>query len=120
MFSSSKLKKLDEEFQLCQLNWHETKGKSEWDRMFILTHFAVSNSIKKRLKRIKRDDFDDLCLEATAQIMNRYVKNENYNINYLPCIASYAAIQVLYNDKQKFQDSVLSLDEIQENYNKDK
>lgn len=120
MYSQNDLKRLDQQFQDAQTNWKLTRNKTAWDSMFLFVNFAVENSIKKRLKGIKRSDYRDLAMDATIQIMNRYYKNPNYTIQYLPCIAQYAAVQALYNDKQKFQDGILSLDEILENRKKTK
>lgn len=104
------LKQKNLDFQSFQEDWHKTKSKEAWDKMFMSVAFASETAIKKLLKTVYRDDYKDLALDAAIIIMNRYVKDENYKIDHLPTVARWAAISVLYNDKQKAIDKEISYD----------
>ena len=93
------LYKLQDEFY-----YNGTNKKEIWDKMFFMVLEAVTYAIKKKLIGIVRNDIDDLALDATCQIMNRYNKSDGYRIKYLLTTANYAAIGVLYNQKQIFLD----------------
>lgn len=116
--STSELKQLDNDFQIEQQKWLETNSLESWHKMFFFIQFACENSMKKRLKGIKlsNDELDDLILEATTIIMLRYKRPQSYKIMYLPAVAQFAAIKVLYDGKRKFHDRCISLESWRENH----
>lgn len=85
--------------------------KKYWDQMFYMMLRAITAAIKKKLVNVKRDDIDELALDATCQVMNRYLKPEGYEVQYLLACAHWSAIGVLYNGKQKFKDDCISYEE---------
>lgn len=109
------LKCLEYEFYRDQKEWLSNRNKQAWDRMFHHIHFAVYTAMKARMrtlsrKGVVRDDLDDLVMDATANIMERYTKPKGYEIRYLLTTADYAALGALHNPKQKFWDSQISLE----------
>lgn len=118
MKSVSELKKLDIEFQQEQENYLSTNSIESWHKMFYFIRFACENSMKKRLKGIKisDDDLDDLVLESTTIILSRFKRPQGYKILYLPCVAQFATMKVLYDPKRQFHDKLMSLEEYQENH----
>jgi hypothetical protein len=114
-----KLKVREYEFYYTQntfLNTDDVEVKKEcYQKMFMAVKFAVENAMKKRFgnlakKGVVRNDFYDMVLDATMNIMNRYNKPKGYKIYYLLTTADYASLGALHNPKQKFQDSMISLD----------
>lgn len=94
---------------------NEKIKKESYEKMFIAVQFAVENAMKKRFgglarKGVKRNDFYDMCMNATIDIMSRYKKPKGYKILYLLTTADYACLGALHNPRQKFMDSMLSLD----------
>lgn len=114
MTKKERLKQKENEFYSLQDTYRTTDSpsikKQCWDRMFVLMLHAVTAAIKSKLKGVLRNDIEDLALEATCQVMNRYTTIENYAVQYLLATARFAAIGVLYNEKQQFYDKMLSLD----------
>lgn len=109
------LKCLEYEFYRDQKEYNQTKSKQAWDRMFHHIHFAVYTAMKARMRSLSRkgvirDDLDDLVMDATVNIMERYTKPKGYEIKYLLTTADYAALGALHNPKQKFFDSQISLE----------
>ena len=79
--------------------------------MFFILHNAILAAIKKCLIGVKRNDVEDLAMDATIQVMKRYKKHAYYEIKYLLTSARFAAIGILYNKKQMFYDSITSLED---------
>lgn len=114
MTKKEQLKQKENEFYSLQDTYKTTDDpsikKQCWDKMFLLMLDAVTAAIKTKLRDVMRTDIDELALDATCQVMNRYINIENYTVQYLLATARFAAIGVLYNEKQKFYDRLLSLD----------
>ena len=96
------------------LNSTDEKIKKEsFEKMFFMVHFAVEVALKKRLRPLSRQgvirhDFDDLAMDATINVMNRYKKPKGYKVLYLLTTADYAALGILHNPRQKFWDNQVS------------
>lgn len=105
-------KRIEAEFYQVQKHWHENNDKKSWDRMFEIMLNAITVSIKKKLMNVKRTDIDELALDATCQVMARFQKNPNYNVDRLLCASHYASLGILYNEKQKFYDRQASLEDL--------
>ena len=80
-----------------------------------MVQFAVENAMKIRFgglakKGVVRNDLYDLTMIATLNIMSRYKKPKGYKIMYLLTTADYAALYALHNPRQRFWDSMMSLE----------
>lgn len=117
----NELKKRENEFYESQKLYKQTKDKKHWDKMFIIVNECMISAIKNQCKNVKRNDIYDLSMEGTIQIMNRYKKIENYNIDYLLTVCRNCALCIVHNDKQKKIDNEFSLDAwVSYEYNKNK
>lgn len=115
-----KLKCLEFKFYYLQKIYLDSNDLVEkhkcFNDMFLIVKFAVENAMKKRLGKLSktgvvRNDFYDLTMNATIDIMSRYQKPKGYKILYLLTTADYACLGVLHNPKQVFMDSMISYDE---------
>lgn len=118
-YKKIKLKCSEFDFYYTQNKYLESTDEKEkkkcFDKMFISVKFAVENAMKKRFgklskKGVVRNDFYDLVMNATLDIMGRYKKPKGYRISYLLTTADYACLGVLHNPKQVFMDSMMSYD----------
>lgn len=114
MTRKEELKEQEELFYKLQDKYNETKDKECWDKMFFMVHRAINASIKQKLKGVRRNDVDDLTMDATIKVMSRYQKPQGYNITNLLCAAHFAALDILYNKKQQQVDRELSYEGWQE------
>lgn len=105
------LKEKEQEFYKVQENWNLYHRKEDSDKLFFYIYDAVSAAIKQKLIGITRNDVDDLIMNATLTVFARYKKDKPYYLSHLLTGAHYAALGVLYNDKQKFDDGLLALDD---------
>lgn len=113
--NKTELKELEKKFYVLQDKYNETKSRSAWNEMYLIVLRAVTAAIKQKLVGLpKRNDIDELSLDATNRIMNRYLKPEGYHVQYLLATARFAAVGVLYDKKLQFNDQLLSLDELLE------
>lgn len=110
----NKMKELD--FYHQQNIYNKTQSKESLDKMFFYVKDAVESSIKKKLNGVKRKDVDDLVMDATLYVMQRYDKNPKYHIDYLLTAAHFASLYILYNKKQKMLDNELSLETYYTNF----
>lgn len=93
----------------------EKLKKTYFDKLFFMVQFAVENAMKIRFgglakKGVVRNDLYDLTMVATLNIMSRYKKPKGYKIMYLLTTADYAALYALHNPRQRFWDSMMSLE----------
>ena len=114
--TKQKLKEIENRFYVLQKQYYSLKDnkdeqKKVWDQMFFILHNAILAAIKKCLIGVKRNDVEDLAMDATIQVMTRYKKHAYYEIKYLLTSARFAAIGILYNKKQMFYDSITSLED---------
>lgn len=114
--TKQRLKEIENRFYILQKQYYSLKDnkdeqKKVWDQMFFILHNAILAAIKKCLIGVKRNDVEDLAMDATIQVMNRYKKHAYYEIRYLLASARFAAIGILYNKKQMFYDSITSLED---------
>lgn len=117
--SKKKLKQIENEFYESQRLYKQTKDKKYWDKMFVIVNDCMVSAVKYQCKNVKRNDIYDLSMEGTIQIMNRYKKIEDYNIDYLLTVCRNCALCIVHNDKQKRIDNEISLDAwISYEYNK--
>ena len=108
MTKKEQLKLEEEEFYKTQDEYLRTGSKLAWDKMWFQMNKAIGAALKKRLTGIKRNDVDELTMDATIQVMNRYKKPNGYKVQNLLCCAHWAALGVLCNEKQKRIDQELS------------
>ena len=101
----------------------EKLKKKYFDKMFLLVKFAVETALKKRLGKLIRkgavrpnmvEDVYDFTVGATINIMSRYKKPQGYKIKYLLTTADYAALGILHNPRQKFWDSMISYEALED------
>ena len=60
------------------------------------------------------EDVYDFTIGATLNIMSRYKKPQGYKIKYLLTTADYAALGILHNPRQKFWDSMVSYEALED------
>lgn len=118
--SKDKLKQRENEFYESQKLYKQTKDKKYWNKMFVIVNECMISAVKSECKSVKRNDIYDLSMDGTVQIMNRYKKIENYNIDYLLTVCRNCAWCIVKNSKQKRLDRELSFDAwVSYDYNKD-
>ena len=101
--TKQKLKEIENRFYILQKQYYSLKDnkdeqKKVWDQMFFILHNAILAAVKKCLIGVKRNDVEDLAMDATIQVMTRYKKHAYYEIKYLLTSARFAAIGILYKD----------------------
>lgn len=93
-----------------QENYLENKDENSWHIMFIscqkMCEITLANYARKNNFRVDKEVFADISSEAAVRIMNRYKKAKGYKIEYLRTICRYSIIDVMYNKRNKFEDSV--------------
>lgn len=101
-------KEEEEYFYKVQETYLATGEKEAWHQMFFIIQKCIKSAILKCLKRtqVKRDDLDDLVMDATLRLMQRYLRPQKHIVTHLLTSARFEALNVLYNPKQKFNDSV--------------
>lgn len=87
--------------------------------MFSIANDCMLNTLKKKAGG-KRFDLEELALDGTCILMNR-IKNgtrkvEDWRVEYLATCCHFIALKLLYNDQQKWEDKVVSLDEYYETH----
>lgn len=102
------IKEKEAEFYKWQDIWFETGDKEAWEQMFLIMMFVIETSIKKRLRGIRRTDFDDLVMEGTIKAMDKWYVKRHAKLYRLMSQAKWSAIEELYNKKQQQIDNETS------------
>lgn len=101
----------------------DEKTKTKYfQEMFFMMQFAIENAMKQRLGKlnVSRPDFYDLVMTATINVMQRYRKPDGYYTDSLLSTAYYSVLSVLHNERQKWNDKMLSYEAFLEyEYNKE-
>lgn len=102
-------KKIEDLFRGHLLEWTEKHNTEAWENMWNVVIDVCKICTKKKLKGIRRTDWEDISMDASCYVMDLISRGKKPS-----SIWTYCGLQVstyLYNKEQKFWDSVVPLEE---------
>lgn len=97
-------------FSEAQKEYLECKSANSWQQMFLccqkMCEITLANYARSHKLHFESDIFAEYALEAAIRIMNRFKKPKGYKVDYLRTVCRWSLIDVLYNKKQQFADSI--------------
>lgn len=86
--------------------------ENDQDTLFKCCHRMCHASMLKLTKGVKRDDIDDLILDATIRVVNQIRKRGLYDNPVTQCY--FSCLAIIRDAKQQFNDRILTFTELGE------